>query len=329
MTQALRARPRRTLLVVPTVADLPASTDNPMLWYVGTSPSFQLWITDSDGKRQLGWSALAEAAADLTLTTSNQDVAGCSVTLPAPGTYIVRAVFDFQLSAAGAFATGTLSAVGVLTDSSDTEVDTPRAALAEWEDPIGVISNDGMVRATVTQMWRVTTTTSDEVFKLRARRSNPGASVTLKAMSPHTTIMASGFLGGDETATTHAHPHSATTGRGTDDHHTEAHDLLGAAHPDTVPRTPVKGDMVFANGTPEWDTRPIGNQGDVYFVAGGVPNWASLSLLAPGVDHDLLASLTASNHHAKYLDSEARTAVPYLATITFGWDPQSPQIFAP
>ena len=45
--------------------------------------------------------------------------------------------------------------------------------------------------------------------------------------------------------------------------------------------------------------------------------------------HSALSDAPAAAHHAKYLDSEARIAVPYLATITFGWDPQSPQIFAP
>ena len=34
-------------------------------------------------------------------------------------------------------------------------------------------------------------------------------------------------------------------------------------------------------------------------------------------------------HHTKFTASEARTAVPYVVTISFGWDPQSPQVFAP
>jgi hypothetical protein len=44
---------------------------------------------------------------------------------------------------------------------------------------------------------------------------------------------------------------------------------------------------------------------------------------------DHLALGDASPHHTKYLDSEARAAVPYAIEINFGWDPQSPQIFTP
>ncbi|MHC4066736.1 MAG: hypothetical protein ACYSUI_19850, partial [Planctomycetota bacterium] len=47
------------------------------------------------------------------------------------------------------------------------------------------------------------------------------------------------------------------------------------------------------------------------------------------LDHDDLTNVTASQHHAKYTDSEARAAVPYAIEINFGWDPQSPQIFTP
>lgn len=51
--------------------------------------------------------------------------------------------------------------------------------------------------------------------------------------------------------------------------------------------------------------------------------------LALVVDHDDLTNVTTSQHHTKYTDQEARTAVPYAIEINFGWMPQSPQIFSP
>lgn len=47
------------------------------------------------------------------------------------------------------------------------------------------------------------------------------------------------------------------------------------------------------------------------------------------IHDDLSGGGVTSAHHVKYTDSEARDAVPYVTTVTFGWDPQSPQVFAP
>ena len=40
------------------------------------------------------------------------------------------------------------------------------------------------------------------------------------------------------------------------------------------------------------------------------------------------ATHSGTPHHKTYTDPEARTAVPDVATITFGWEPQSAQVFA-
>ena len=74
------------------------------------------------------------------------------------------------------------------------------------------------------------------------------------------------------------------------------HDLLSASHPDTVPGTPSKGDLVVGQGGSVWNRLPIGNQADVLFTAGGAPGWGSLSLLAPGIDHGLLSGLEDDDH---------------------------------
>ncbi len=306
MTTALRARPRRTLLSVPTVADLPTLTDNPMLWYVGTSPP-QLWLTDSDGQRQLGWSAHAASTADLTLgvaqsTTESDaaDITGATVTLPKPGTYIIVAVFDIT-SVTGVAST----AVGILREADNTVVDTPR----------GAIYNPGATgdRVTVTQTYRFTTTTDNEVLKLSAYQTS-AVNNAFTVNQTHTTITASSFLGGDETASTHTHTHDSATSRTEDDHHlgfvglggdgspvvpdasnrinikagagvtitptanditiaatgggggVGPHELLSASHPDTVIGTPAKGDLVVGAGSSLWQQLAAGSVGDVLFT---------------------------------------------------------------
>ncbi len=47
------------------------------------------------------------------------------------------------------------------------------------------------------------------------------------------------------------------------------------------------------------------------------------------VHDNLSGGGVTSAHHDKYTDGEARSAAAYVATVTFGWDPQSPQVFAP
>jgi len=319
---------------VPTASDLPSTRPAPTLYKV-TGPPVLLYMVDPDGQREIGWSAHAACTVKLTLTTTHvaeanaADITGATVTLPKPGNYTIICVFDF-LSLSGVAS----SAVGILREADDTVVDTPR----------GAIFNPGATgdRATVTQTYRFTSTTDNEVLKLSAYQTLSVVS-SFDVNVVHTTILAHAGLGGDTTSASHTHTHTAATGQTEDDHHlgfvglagdgspvtpdasnrinikaganvtvtpsanditiastggggVGTHNLMSASHPDTVPRTPVAGDMVFANGTLAWDTLPAGSSGDVLFVAGGVPNWASLSLLAPGVDHGLLAGLSADTH---------------------------------
>jgi hypothetical protein len=44
--------------------------------------------------------------------------------------------------------------------------------------------------------------------------------------------------------------------------------------------------------------------------------------------HTSLTDVTSSQHHAKYTDAEAITAVPYQTCVTFGWL-QAPQWYSP
>ncbi len=212
-----RMRQRRALLFVRTTADLPGALDNPMLYYV-EGPPVQLFLVDKDGQKELGYTALAAATEDLDpLTTANQDVVGASLTLPHVGVYVVDAVFDFFFDSVSDFAGATI-AVGVLTNSSDVE-ETGIAAFAVSSD---VAIEDP--RATVSQVWIITTTSRDEVFKLRARKSRTVAGEIVKVLTVHTRIRASSFLGGGQTATSHQHSHDTDlTGVSANDHHNQSH----------------------------------------------------------------------------------------------------------
>jgi hypothetical protein len=131
----------------------------------------------------IGWLGLARSSADLTLTTSSQDVAGCTLTLPHVGEYAIDAVFDFDYTAVPSDATDA-TASGVLADSADNE----ETGVAHFTVP-SLDSLDSF-RATVGQQWSITTTAKDTVYKLRARKSAAVAGETIKALATHTTIRA-------------------------------------------------------------------------------------------------------------------------------------------
>ena len=55
------------------------------------------------------------------------------------------------------------------------------------------------------------------------------------------------------------------------------HNLLSATHPDTLPASPVKGDLVSANSTPAWARFAIGTAGQKLIVdpTNAIPKWVS------------------------------------------------------
>ncbi|KKM26160.1 hypothetical protein LCGC14_1587480 [marine sediment metagenome] len=137
-------------------------------------------------QRQItGWAAIAAASSDLTLTTSNQDVAGATLTLPHIGEYEIDGGFDVEYTAVTASATDA-AAIGVLTDSGDTEVDSPRAGILT----VPSVDNLDAFRSPPSQRWLVTTTAIDTVYKLRARKGAAVAGETIKVLQTHTTIKA-------------------------------------------------------------------------------------------------------------------------------------------
>ena len=65
-----------------------------------------------------------------------------------------------------------------------------------------------------------------------------------------------------------------------------SHDLLSAVHPDTDPDSPVAGDIIIADNTPEWARLPKGSNGQVLKLDTGLPAWATCPITA----HDLLST---------------------------------------
>ena len=100
--------------------------------------------------------AIAKATADLTLTASFQDVAGATLTLAQKGNYLIWAVFDCEGNSNDTETEGRLDVAGVA-----------QAALAYFR-PQGASTS----RATVAQMWRITTTSENTVIKLQARTTS-------------------------------------------------------------------------------------------------------------------------------------------------------------
>lgn len=118
----------------------------------------------------------------LTLSATAQDVAGCSVTLPTPGTYLIYGIFVFFVNTVGA--TGD-DMQGFLSDSANNL----ETEFAGW----GEVPTAGAQSLHLVQQWRITTTANNEVWKLRALRS--GTTGTFQVLVTHTTILAFGMPG--------------------------------------------------------------------------------------------------------------------------------------
>lgn len=217
------------LTEVAAASDVPATRQRPTLYYV-LGPPVQLFLVDKDGQKELGWSAQALCTADTTIDGTERDVTGCSVTLPVPGTYLITGVFDMEMFSGFVGDTG----VGKLTDAADV-AETQEATF----EPTALNG-----RATVTQRWRISTTTDNEVWKLRVLLSG-GAGTGMRTKQSHTTITASSFLGGNQVATSHQHSHdTGLTDVSADDHHTQLHK---AAHLDGAVDAFGAGDALRAD----------------------------------------------------------------------------------
>ena len=121
-------------------------------------------------KQMASISSRAEASSSLTLTTSEQDIPGASLSLGA-GTYIIIGIIDFQGNHNGAIAVGYL----------DIDGNNQPGSVIFWPD------GSNYSRATVAQAWRVTLD-STKTAKLQAKKT--GAVGAFSALGSHTTITA-------------------------------------------------------------------------------------------------------------------------------------------
>jgi len=122
----------------------------------------------------LALSAQKPSTGNLTLSTSVQDVAGCTITFSVSGAHAfaaVSAAFDFQptISSAG------INAVGYLTVDGSS-----RSQQAIWTD------NGANSRQTTPQSWLVALSAGSHTLKLQANKT--GAAGTHVANSPHTNM---------------------------------------------------------------------------------------------------------------------------------------------
>jgi len=51
------------------------------------------------------------------------------------------------------------------------------------------------------------------------------------------------------------------------------HNLFSATHPDTIPASPVSGDIIFSNDTPKWTKLPKGDDDKILTLKSGLPSW--------------------------------------------------------
>lgn len=147
---------------------------------LGVGANGSALIADSSQALGVRWGAaasiqIANASASLTLTTSFQDVAGATLTLPKTGTYLLHAVFDFVGQGAGDSGANFLGQL-VANGSAQTGFATFRAEFA------------AAARGTVTQQWMYTAGTINQVVQLQANKgSGTGTSI---AAATHTRISA-------------------------------------------------------------------------------------------------------------------------------------------
>lgn len=57
----------------------------------------------------------------------------------------------------------------------------------------------------------------------------------------------------------------------------QLHNLLSVEHPDTVPATPIRGDLIVGNATPLWARFPVGASGRFLRSDGTDPAWTVIA----------------------------------------------------
>lgn len=129
--------------------------------------------------------------------------------------------------------------------------------------------------------------------------TEPTYKATLDATNPTTIVIPNTAAPG--TSLIYAHRDHA--------HGEAAHDLLGAAHGDSVAQAVSRGSLVYGNSTPKWDELVIGSANKVLHSDGTDASWQSLaSADMPFVNHMFAAHKGAA---AQSVNSGAVTVLTF------------------
>ena len=210
----------------------------------------------------LGWNAttkkwepmaptILEARCTSTLTlntiatsmTGDGDSSKVRVLLPAIGEWLILGTFDFDVST---LSSGNAAIGELFLDDSGTA-----------ETGAAIKSMEAVDRATVSQVWEVTTTSANTPVELKTRKDSAGGGVT--ARTTHTTIVAIGLVGGASPVTV------------------SAHDILSTSHGDVATAAVTRGSLIVGNATPDWAELVVGTAGQVIRSDGSDALWATLS----------------------------------------------------
>lgn len=173
--------------------------------------------------------------------------------------------------------------------------DDPKQAIKQMKQLVDELFQERIAGATIGDVFQVG---EDDVLSLRLAESG-GLIKTESTLSTDNTILqfksekgiASGYAGLDIAAKV---PTLNLGGTGADN--TKflrgdqtwnvpsgvSHTLLSATHSDTVVGSPVSGDIIYGNATPNWTKLAKGTDGYFLKLASGLPSWSALPTTSPG-----------------------------------------------
>jgi len=109
-------------------------------------------------------------------------------------------------------------------------------------------------------------------------QSHSLASHSSKAHSELTGVTSDQHHAQSHTLASHStKPHSALTDVTENQHHTRNHNILSADHPDSLPASVVRGDIMIGNATPKWARLAKGASGTFLRSNGTDPSWAAIA----------------------------------------------------
>lgn len=226
---------------------LPPRGEGADLAYLDTDDTIYYWDVTAEAWVPLAvgnaYSEYHASGSNLTLEVADADVPDCEVTLPVVGDYIISAVFHIRYISFPATGTVGVSGRGKLANASDNLEAGVAEFLIPQQSAFAPAPGPGQ-EVTVSQQWKITTTTANEVYKLRADKSASTAGVVIQLRSTNTTIIAHSVTvavgaGGSGHTEDHDHDGSPTQkllaansheSPASDTHHPKIHTIGGVEH---------------------------------------------------------------------------------------------------